>query len=102
MHNPSTVEPVYRRCRWLLGEGLTLPLPFSKRRRAVVFYKRGMPALRTYAHELVHVRQVATWGSWGYLRRHIWERVKARNLYVVSSYVEVEAYAAGDAVEKAR
>jgi hypothetical protein len=74
-----------------IGNAITLPIFVV----CFVLYRKSPPAASTRLHEFCHVDQARRWGTLSYYRRHIWERVKARDLYVRESYVEAPCYDAG-------
>jgi hypothetical protein len=83
------------------GLAITLPMPWplgtivlvrSRRRWAESSWLRP--------HEECHVRQIEEWGAPLYLWRHIWTRVRLRDLYIRDHPIEKECYDAGRNADK--
>ena len=87
-----------RKCRWQFGAAITLPTPWGP----TVYVKQRLPLdSALYKHEAVHVKQIEEWGTWSYLWRHVWARLRTLrihpwqfDMYVKDDPVEAPAYAA--------
>lgn len=91
------------RWNWQKGGAITVALPFK---RAFIFLQsrylvtggggdltdgRHLALIR---HEFCHVAQLQRWGFAGYWLRHLWARVRTRNLLAANSEVEAPCYEA--------
>lgn len=85
--------------RWLFGNALTIPSSFNSALILVKDLRVWDMDVGLRAHELCHVKQIERWGAVAYVLRHIWARVKSRNIFAWSESVESECY---EAERKAR
>ena len=92
-----------RTIRWLPSGALTLPIPFFS---ASILIRRDLlkwgadgelaegPELAPLVHQLCHAHQRQEWGFIRYLWRHLWARLRHRDVPIRFSQVERECYQA--------
>ena len=86
---------------WLPGGAMTLPIPFFS---ASILIRRDLlkwnaagelvegPDLAPLVHQLCHAHQRMEWGFIRYLWRHLWARLRHRDVPIWFSQVERECY----------
>jgi hypothetical protein len=88
---------------WQKGGAITVAAPFK--RAFILMRSKYLPLgndraltdgrhLALIRHEFCHVEQLERWGFAGYWLRHLWARVRTRNLLAAESEVEAPCYQA--------
>ena len=94
---------------WLPGGAITVPLPFLKvsiliRKDLLRWNANGEladgPELGPLVHQLCHAHQRLEWGLVSYLWRHLWARLRRRDVSIRFSQVERECHQAARQTEE--